>query len=269
MATQALTPGDATMPRPDDRFFMTMAVAMALTAVAGFSLQFLMGRSTFASPPLVHAHAIVFFGWIVIYLLQTWLATQGPVALHRRLGWLSLGWIAMMLVLGFAVTIAMVRRGQVPFIFQPQHFLIFDPGSLIGFASMIGAGIALRRRTDWHRRMNLCAMAMLLGPATGRLLPMPLLIPYAFEAAHAATFVFPAIGMVADRRRDGRVHPAWFWGMGAMLMTGVAIDVVTHSPLGDALYRAVTAGSPGADVAPLEFPPPPDGPLITGRTTAM
>jgi len=29
----------------------------------------------------------------------------------------------------------------------------------------------------------------------------------------------------------------------------------------------VTAGSPGAEVAPLDFPPPPTGPLVTGRGT--
>ena len=42
-------------------------------------------------------------------------------------------------------------------------------------------------------------------------------------------------------------------------------EAITYSPLGTALYRAVTAGSPGAAVAPLGFAPPPAGPLMTGR----
>ena len=37
----------------------------------------------------------------------------------------------------------------------------------------------------------------------------------------------------------------------------IAINAITFSPVGVAIYRAVTNGSPGAAVAPLAFPPPP------------
>ena len=50
----------------DDRFFLNGAFVMTLVLVAGFSVQLAMGRSSFSSPPLVHAHAIVFMGWMVI-----------------------------------------------------------------------------------------------------------------------------------------------------------------------------------------------------------
>src|ERR1700712_1259246 len=93
----------------DDTFFLKMAVVMALTIVAGFSLQLAAGRSTFASPPLVHAHAIVFMGWWVIYLLQNIFVTRGTMALHRNLGWIAAGWMVLMVVLGCSVTVAMVR----------------------------------------------------------------------------------------------------------------------------------------------------------------
>ena len=39
----------------DDRFFVRGAILIAIIIVAGFSTQYLMGRSTFAAPPLVHA----------------------------------------------------------------------------------------------------------------------------------------------------------------------------------------------------------------------
>lgn len=50
----------------DNGFFLRAAIAMAVVIVAGFSLQFAMGRSTFAAPLLVHAHAVVFMGWVTI-----------------------------------------------------------------------------------------------------------------------------------------------------------------------------------------------------------
>ncbi len=229
---------------------------MALVIVAGFSTQLAMGRSSFSSPPLVHAHAIVFMGWVTIYLLQTGFVANGNIAVHRRLGWVGAGWIILMIVLGPLVTIALVRQGRVPFFFQPLQFLVFDPLTVFGFAGLTIAAIVLRRQTDWHRRLHFCGMTLLLGPGFGRLLPMPLLIPWAFEASYAATLVFPLAGVIADWRRSGRFHPAWGWGIAVIGVTLLAIEAVAYGPAGDALYRAVTAGSPGAAVPPLAFSPP-------------
>ena len=252
----------------DDGFFRTGAFVMAAVIVAGFSVQLAMGRSSFSSPPLVHAHAVVFMGWVVIYLLQNILATTGRVALHRRLGWLAAVWVFPMLVLGCAVTVAIVRRAGVPFFFRPLQFLIFDPATLLTFAGLTVAAIILRRQTDWHRRLHFCGMSLLLGPGFGRLLPGPLLIPWAWEVIVAVCLLFPVAGMVADLRRSGRVHPAWAWGVAAIVGCVAVTDAITYSPVGGAIYRAVAAGSPGAAVRPLDFPPPPGAPKAIAQASA-
>lgn len=249
----------------DDRFFVRGAIVIALTIVAGFWFQHAMGRSTFLSPPLVHAHAIVFMGWVFIYLTQNLLIGTGRLDIHRKLGWIALGWLFPMVLLGCLVTLAMLRRGQVPFFFRPLQFLVFDPMTLFFFAGLTIAAVAMRRQTDWHRRLHFCGMSLLTMPAFGRLLPLPLLQPWAWEAAFAASIVFPLAGIVADLRRRGAVHPAWKVGVGAMLACLVLTEAITYSPVGTALYRVVTAGSPGASVAPLDFAPPPGTALMTGR----
>ena len=260
MATIAGNPYPQTVS--DERFFLRAAIAMVLVIVAGFSTQLAMGRSSFSSPPLVHLHAIVFMGWITLYLLQNLFVATGRMTLHRRLGWIGAGWIVAMVVLGCLVTVAMVRRGQVPFFFRPVHFLVFDPLALFTFAGLTVAAIMMRRRTDWHRRLHFCGTALLLGPGFGRLLPLPLLQPWAFEATFAALMVFPLVGVIADYRRSGRVHPAWRWGIGVMVGSLLLTEALTYSSVGTNIYQAVTAGSPGAEVAPLEFAPPPAGPQI-------
>src|SRR5215218_1524426 len=199
MATLAGEPSPA--GSGDDGFFLRSAIVMAATVAVGFSLQLAMGRSTFHSPLLVHAHAIVFMGWIVLYLLQNFFVSSGAMALHRRLGWIGAGWVVLMVALGCAVTVAMVRRGQVPFFFQPLQFLVFDPMTVFAFAGLTAAAIVNRRRTDWHRRLHFCGMSLLLGPAFGRLLPLPLLQPWAFEATFAALMLFPAVAVAADLKR--------------------------------------------------------------------
>lgn len=69
----------------------------------------------------------------------------------------------------------------------------------------------------------------------------------------------------ADVRRSGHVHPAWRYGIGAMIAGFALTEVLTYNPAGPPIYAAVVRGSPGASVAPLDFAaPPPTGP-ITGR----
>jgi hypothetical protein len=267
MATLAETETARVSSLGDESFFVRGAVIMALIIVAGFSFQHAMGRSTFAAPPLVHAHAIIFMGWVAIYLTQNLLIGSGRVDIHRKLGWIALGWIFPMVLLGCLVTLAMLRRGQVPFFFRPLQFLVFDPMTLFTFAGLTLAAVAMRRQTDWHRRLHFCGMSLLLAPAFGRLLPLPLLPPWAWDAAFAAGLLFPLAGMVSDLRRSGRVHPAWRYGVGAMLACLVLTEAITYSPVGTALYRVVTAGSPGASVPALEFgSPPPLGGPVTGRS---
>ena len=253
-------------PGGDERFFLRSAIIMTAIVVAGFSMQLAMGRSTFASPLRVHIHAVLFMGWVAIYLAQNVLVARGRVDLHRRLGWAAALWMIPMVVSGFLVTAIMVRNGNVPFFFQPLQFLVFDPMTVSGFACLTVAAILLRRRTDWHRRLHFCGMALLLAPAFGRLLPLPLMQPWAWEATFAVTLLFPLAGAWADLRRSQRVHSAWKWGIGTMAAVFALTQAITYSPVGTALYDVVTQGTPGAAVGPLDFPPPPDGPLMTGRS---
>lgn len=253
MATVAQRPGVGAK----GSLFFPMAAAMAFVLVAGFSMQLGMGRSSFGAPLFVHAHALLYFGWVAIFLTQSWLGTNGPVALHRRLGWLSMAWVAAMVVAGFVVITWRVRDGQAPFFFKPQHFLIANPMIVLLFAALTIAAVANRRRRDWHARLHLCGMAVLTAPGFGRLLPMPLLMPYAYQIAALVALVFPVWGMIADRRRLGRVHPAWWWGVGATLAVLLLTELIVYSPVGDAAYRLVTDGAPGSALGGLAFAPPP------------
>jgi hypothetical protein len=251
----------ATLYRPgpalgrDDRFFLTMAIVMALTLVGGFSLQLAAGRSSFGAPLHVHLHAIVFFGWVMLYVLQNALVTRGSIGLHRKLGWLASGWALAMVFVGLFTNVVLVQQARVPFFFTPSYFFLMDSLSLLSFAGLTAAAIVLRKQTGWHRRLHYCGMATLTGPGWGRLLPLPFLIPYAGWTVFAALMLFPLVGVINDLRRHGRVHPGWWAGIAVMVVTQLAIAGIGASPLGAALYRSVVAGTPGAEVAPLDYPP--------------
>lgn len=239
----------------DRRFFFGLSIAMAIVNVLGFGLQFAMGRSTFAAPPLVHLHALVFVAWVGFFVFQSWLVASGRISRHRRLGWLGAGWAAVMILIGIAMTVSIVRAGRAPFFFLPGYFLVMNTLAVFTFAGLLWWGIARRRQTEWHRRLVMSAMTAIMGPAFGRLLPAPLMMPWSAWGIFAGMMLFPLAGMIHDVRRHGQVHPAWWYGVAILVGIQVTMDFITLSPIGAGLYAIVTAGSPGAQIAPFAYPP--------------
>lgn len=244
-------------PSKDLAFFRTTITAMAIVEIAGFVLQLAMRRSSFGAPLIVHLHAVVFMGWVAILVTQAWLAAGGGVRLHRALGGLAVIWMLAMSVLGPLVTIASARTGRVPFFFQPQHFVIANPVTLLGAVGLFVAAVVLRKNREWHPRLQVGSFMMLMGPGVGRIIPMPFLKPYAFEIATGLAVIVPLIGIVRDWRVRGRPHPAWFWAIGVLVATLVVARVVALSPAGEAIFAAATAGSPAAHTDGLVYPKPP------------
>ena len=253
----ATIPYSAGAERGEAKFFFTMACVMSAAIVGGFAFNVAVGRSSFALPWLVHFHAWVMMSWVGLYLAQNALIFSGNVALHRRLGWLSVLLLPLVVVMALLITRwTMQARGGPPF-FDQNQFLFSNSLQLMVFVVLAAWAIAARKNTGWHRRLMFCAFAILTGPGLGRLLPMPFLIPYAWWIGSIAVpLLFPVIGMLADKRRYGAVHPGWLWGIGMVLAMQVVADLVAYSDWGLAFTRDFLAGTPGAE-RPMEafFPP--------------
>lgn len=232
--------------RSEERFFFKLAATMAAVLVAGFSINLAMGRSSFDVPLIYHLHAIVFFGWIALFVTQTALMAGGNAALHRRLGWLSTLMVPLMVLLGIAITITSLRRTGGPFFFDANEFMISNPIGLLTFAGMVGAALAMRRRTDWHRRLMIGAMVSIMGPGFGRIAPTPLLVPWAWEITNLMGLVFIVAGMRRDKRSLGRIHPAWWLGAAATVGSLGLGELLAYTSWGIELTQQVMAGHPGA-----------------------
>jgi len=242
----------------DERiFFRNLATVMAITQLAGFAVQFAMGRSRFDAPLIVHLHAVAFMGWVAIFLAQPWLAQSGAISLHRRLGRIAIVWAFGLLALGVAVTWASVNTGRTPFFFQPQHFILANPITLLGALGLFAAAVAVRRQQDWHVRLQIGSFALLMGPAFGRLLPMPLLTPYAFEIASIAGLVFVAFAAGRDAWVQKRVHPAWLWPVLVLVVSLLLARLLAATPIGADLYAAAVANTAAAASDGMAFPPLP------------
>ena len=213
------------------RFFFYAALAIFATVVAGFGSQLVTRHVWFTDFPWqVHVHALVFSSWIILYAVQNWLIVDGRnVALHRRLGWASAGISAVMVPLGISATIMAIARGSITGVFPLGLFLALDVLHIIGFGALTFAAIRLRRQAGWHKRLMLCGTVLATAPALSRLfglLPLGALTPI---AVIAALLLFIAAGIAFDLATWRRVHPAYWWGTGVVVLVELMIVPIGFS----------------------------------------
>ncbi len=256
MASLADTPPDRASGGESTRFFFIMACAMCLSIVGGFTLQLGVGRSSFDAPWPYHVHGIIFMGWVGLYMAQHFTIHTGNRALHARLGVLAYLFVPAMLVAGTYIAIVVAQRNGGPFFFHMSEFLWSNIMVLWCSGGLIFAALQARRYTGTHRRLMLCAMAILTGPGLGRLLPAPLFIPNAWVIITLTTMIWPVIGMIVDWRTRGSVHPAYWWGLGAYVLTFIAGGVIGYSEFGLSVTEWVVEGTPGAERPMEPFLPP-------------
>ncbi len=211
-------------------FFVGIALLIALTVVGGFAQFGLRGMVVFPAPILVHAHGVIFMCWLGLFATQTLLAQRGTMELHRRLGWVALGVVIIMVAVGTLTALNSVRAERVPPFFTPPIFLALSFMELATFFGLIIAGLATRKRTDWHRRLMLGAMIAVMGPAWGRLLPMPMLGEFGGLAVLGMQLVYLSAGPVFDARTRGKIHPAYFVCFAVLLVQALGTPLLASTP---------------------------------------
>jgi len=224
------TNGTLAPERRERDFLVGMALLIAVTIAAGFGSFALRGMVVHPLPLLVHLHGFLFVSWVAIFVAQTLLIQRNALRLHRRIGWLTLLVALAILVVGPATAIESVILNRVPPFFPPNIFLALSFIEIAQFAIMVGAAIILRKQTDWHRRLMLGSMLTIIGPAWGRILPMPLLGPFGGFAVMAVTIVYVIIAMGFDLRCRGKIHPAYYWVLAAVIVEGVGTPLLAMAP---------------------------------------
>ncbi len=212
-------------------FYTGMAVLIALIVLAGFGPSYTSSLAPPGLPFWVHLHGAAMTGWIVLFVVQTWLVNQRNLSLHRRLGWLSIGLVVVMVLLGVATDVLAVRRGATPPFFTPAQMVFADLIDLMLFASLYTAAILLRRQGEWHKRLLLSATVLLSWPALGRLRPlsafgMTNIIPISIGLLIALALVGPVYDLIARRR----IHPAYLWAVGLIILAQPLYMLVAAAP---------------------------------------
>jgi len=215
----------------DQAFFARYAVFIALFIIFSFAQFSLRGFVDIRTvPPIVHAHAAVMVTWLGLFVAQNQLVHRGELALHRKLGWVSAAVVAAVAVLGCAVGYEALAIHMVPPFFTPGFFLALTTIEATAFALVVAWAVSLRRNTQWHRRIMFAATFLLLEPALGRLLPMPLLGGYGEWVALLVQLLFVAALARHDRKVLGSVHPATAAAAAILVTVHVAVWAAAMLP---------------------------------------
>lgn len=213
------------------RFYLYMSLLMAGVFVAGFSTTV---PGDFAPDPglplLLHVHGAVFTLWVLLFVAQPSFIARGSVALHRKVGMAGAGLAAAMVVMGWAATLFSIANHRVPPFFPPNIFLVMNGLGILVFGGLVAAGVTLRKRSEWHKRLMLCATVSILGPGFGRLLPMPSFGDAAPLILFGVIDLFALAGPVADLIVRKRIHPAYYWGVGVILLSEIVIGPLAFTP---------------------------------------
>lgn len=155
----------------DDRWPSAVWLAALWFGIAaGFGLD--MRRYLHQTPPapaIAHVHAVVFSVWMFLVTAQVLLVLKDRVAVHRTLGWLCVGWVCLMAVLGPWAALAS-QATQIGTPTSDPQFLAVNIVDIGGFVALFAWGIALRKNPAAHKRMVMLSMVSLADPGFNRLL---------------------------------------------------------------------------------------------------
>lgn len=211
--THAANPGRA---RPIPGFHFGLAVLMSIVVLLGFRPYYAgLLTGTLDAHPIIHVHAAVFTGWLVLLLVQAWLVHSRRVGVHQRLGKAGMYYGFALLLFGafiaFAVPALNVTSGAMT-LDEAAGFLVLPIGDMLLFGGFFAAGMRARRDREAHRRLMILAAVALVFPGAAR---------FAFDAGPLAILGLWLLPLFAAMAHDvyvrGRVHRLYWIGLAVLL----------------------------------------------------
>lgn len=224
-------------------FWHRMAIGLAIFIVFGF-LQFALRGfvDPVAAPFWVHAHGVAMLAWLALLIVQPTLVSRDNLPLHRKLGWAGAALAMVITALGLFTGVASLVLHRFPPFFSPPYFLALTAVESLAFGAMVWAAVRRRRTTAWHRRLMIGATIVILEPALGRLLPMPLIVGW--SDIPVGLIQLAVVGVIAlyDRRTLGRIHPATKAIAAVVILVRATIYLLALTPPVVALAERLTGG---------------------------
>lgn len=167
--------------------------------------------------PIIHLHAAVFTGWLLLVIAQAVFAATGRTALHVQVGKVGMLYGAVLIVVAVITAFTMfgvrVEAGRVE---EAQRELFVPLTDMIVFAPFLAAAWIYRRKPEIHKRLIVVLTTILLIAAVHRMKyfggpppPAPILLLVWLSPIY--------IAMAHDFVKRREIHPAYVLGIGAIM----------------------------------------------------
>jgi len=194
------------------RFYGVLCILIIAIVLGGFSPSYVGALMDGAVTPLIiHFHATVFIGWLVLFTTQALLPSFGRIDLHRKLGRFGIGYAVFLVIVGLATTAnRFAFHLDVEGSDAANAFLIHPLSDMIVFPAFFTAAILYRHKPEIHKRLMLVATVMLTIAAIGRL---PIGDPPSDSIALLIWLSPIYIAMIYDYVTKRIIHPAYVIGL--------------------------------------------------------
>lgn len=247
MATAAF----ATLPphyRSDRNFFAAFVLICWIGVGFGFfpaSSARMMGKADYVAPLILHLHAMLFVGWLVLLTTQMLLIRTGRTAIHMRLGLIGVALVPLMAFTGITAEIYSQRfylqrdSGGLDFFILPLFYI----AAFVAFAT--AALLFARRDSETHKRLILMATTVIVGAAYARWWGAAIDRTFgdAFWGMIANTFAgtnLILLGAIAyDMATRGRPNRAYLIGVPVLIVGQLACSWIYHAAWWPPIARSI------------------------------
>jgi hypothetical protein len=235
---------------PWDRNFYLVMVALAwLGILRGFGGE-IAGRIRThppAYPIIVHFHAVIFVGWLVLFTVQVLLIRSKKLSTHKKLGFGLVYLAGLMAVIGPATALTVQHRS----IGRPDAdfaFLSVQLIDILAFVGLTGAGLLLRKSPASHKRLILLGTIYTTGAGYARWLADGILAHLGMSywhfwlALYLGPVVLALLAGLYDLVTRKKLHPSWILGAAYMFACEMLAVFLYFSPAwGECAKRMITA----------------------------
>ena len=223
------------------RFYLVFVVIIFAAVLLGFARSFYL-RAWFGEWVELHAppepyfllHGAIATAWFVALIAQSSLVSAGRVDLHRRLGALSMGLAAAVVVTGVAAAVIAARRpiGFIDVEAPPQEFLAVPLLGLAQYVVLVALAYAQRRNAQAHKRLMLLASLSIISAAVIRwpfdIMFGPSPVPgYTVSDLASLAFLLPLVAW--DLMTLKRIHPVTLYGGLALIAMVPVITLMSQT----------------------------------------
>jgi uncharacterized membrane protein YozB (DUF420 family) len=227
-------------------FWGAMSAVLGLAVLAGFSRTFYL-RAVFDVPRVpsyVLVHGGVLTAWFAGLLVQALLVSSQRTRIHRRLGWLVVAvGLSVVAITGPTILNLAPRQSAqgIDIDARVVRLVWLDLAILAAFAVFLAAGILMRHRAAWHKRLMLLASISIVTPAVGRawrLIPVLRELDPNLLTSYALMVLL--LGLAShDVFLRKRVHPATLAGGALLIGLRTVAAFIANSELGWSFVRGL------------------------------